>query len=470
MRQAGGADGTGLERRGRGAFLVLGFVPVFLTAVLPWAVQQNHTDALWVDHTHDVLSALGDVDRATTRGESSARAYFATFDASRLDEFEQLRGESMDQVRHLRELVADSGPQQQKVDALTSAVQARLEYLAENIGLVQSGSTMTTLAATRGELGREKVAELNEQIISLRAEEQRLLSERVAARRLTNWILSLLCLSAMLVSLAIAFRGEHTIRRYRDLRDRAEGRLTMLNEELENRVRERTRDLERSNEDLRQFAFAASHDLNEPLRTVGIYTDMLRKRYLTKLDHDGDLVVGFILKGVERMDGLLSGLRTYMQVSSLTRDSAPLVDLNAGVDAAMLDLKAALDDSGASLERGDLPKVRMHPVHARQIFQNLIGNALKYRSAKTPVIAISAEEAGSEWIIHVRDNGIGIDPKYQAHIFGLFKRLHPADEIPGSGLGLPICRSIVQQCGGKMWVESEVGEGATFSFTLPRAA
>jgi len=322
-----------------------------------------------MDHTHDVLAALSGVDTSVTRAESYARAYFANRDESRIAEFAQFRADATREMQRLRELVADNASQQSRVEQLASTVDARLNFLERNVHLLQTRTSPEAIAAKYGADGNRLIGALQQQVAAVRIEEESLLAERKAGQRRTNWILSALCACAMLVSLAVALRGEYTIRKYRDLRDAAEARLTAANDQLENRVQERTQELERSNTDLRQFTYAASHDLNEPLRTIGIFTELLRRRYFSKLDDEADQVIRSILTGVSRMDALLTGLRAYMQVSSLPKDSAPLAELRIGLDAALLDLKAALDECGASVNCGDLPKVRMHPLHARQVFR-----------------------------------------------------------------------------------------------------
>ncbi len=422
---------------------------------------------MWVDHTHDVLTALAEVEASLTRAESTARAFFVARDASRISEFEEARDRTMKAARRLRDLVADNSSQQSMVGQLTGTVDSRLALLQRNMRLFDGGSSIESLTTNSGSEGRRLAADANARIAELRREEQELLARRIEARHKTNGALIWLCGSVMLVGIVVAFRGNQMIRRYRDLRDKAEEQLREANEQLEIRVRERTKELERSNNDLRQFTYAASHDLNEPLRTISIYSDFLKQRHLEKLDQNAAEVLGFILKGVSRMDALLRGLRAYLDVSTASNEAAPRIELRAAVDTALEDLEAALKECGGSVECGPLPRVRMHTVHARQLFQNLIGNSIKYRSRDPLAISVSSEQTGDLWTVRVRDNGIGIDPQYHDQIFGLFKRLHTMDDIPGSGLGLAICKSIVEQYGGTIWVESEAGKGCVFAFTVP---
>jgi PAS domain S-box-containing protein len=226
-------------------------------------------------------------------------------------------------------------------------------------------------------------------------------------------------------------------------------------------------DLKRSNGDLEQFAYSASHDLQEPLRMVSIYSQMLQKKFESKLGASGAEYLGYILTGSKRMEQLLTDLRLFIQASAMRNDAAQEVDAGEALRRALVNLTAAIEGSGASIAHGVLPCVRMHEFQLEQLFQNLIGNAIRYRSEESPQITISAERSGREWRFSVRDNGIGIDPQYKDHIFGMFKRLHSEANYPGTGMGLAICKRIVERAGGRIWVESQLGRGSTFLFTVP---
>jgi PAS domain S-box-containing protein len=226
--------------------------------------------------------------------------------------------------------------------------------------------------------------------------------------------------------------------------------------------------LRQANADLQQFAYSASHDLQEPLRMVATYSELLKKRFAGQLGPVADEYIGYTFAGAIRMENLLRDMRTYTQLS--TADQAPVGEVDAGnvLNRALSNLEVAIRDSGASLEIALLPAIVMHEFQLEQVFQNLIGNAIRYRSEEPPRISISAREDGDFWLFAVQDNGMGIDPQYKDHVFGLFKRLHSAAEFPGTGMGLAICQRIVERVGGRIWVESEVGKGSTFYFTVPR--
>jgi PAS domain S-box-containing protein len=245
----------------------------------------------------------------------------------------------------------------------------------------------------------------------------------------------------------------------------AEVEIRALNVELERRVQERTADLQRSNEDLQQFAYSASHDLQEPLRAVTGYTELLARRYKGKLDQDADELISFILEGTARMRRLIDDLLTYSRVKG--RDVRPFapVDLGSAVEAALLNLRSAIDESQAGIDIDPLPEVWGDRSRLIQLAQNLLSNALKYRGDERPQIRVTARREGGHWVCSVTDNGIGFDMQYADAIFGVFRRLHGRN-YAGTGIGLAIAKRITEHHGGHIWAESQPARGSTFYFTL----
>ncbi|MEO8029782.1 MAG: ATP-binding protein [Gemmatimonadota bacterium] len=225
-------------------------------------------------------------------------------------------------------------------------------------------------------------------------------------------------------------------------------------------------ELRRSNEELERFAYVASHDLQEPLRTVGNYVDLLAKRYRGKLDEDGDEFIGFAHDGALRMQQLIKDL---LAVSRIGGQDVPLVptDTDAVLVKALGHLTLAIEESGGVVSHGALPTLPGDPSQLEHLFLNLVTNALKFRRTGTPEVGISAERRGAEWLFRVTDNGIGISPENFDRIFVIFQRLHSREQYAGTGIGLAVARKIVERHGGRIWVESELGVGTTFLFTLP---
>jgi light-regulated signal transduction histidine kinase (bacteriophytochrome) len=221
-----------------------------------------------------------------------------------------------------------------------------------------------------------------------------------------------------------------------------------------------------SNKELEQFAYVASHDLQEPLRMVASYTQLLARRYRGKLDADADEFIAFAVEGVTRMQSLINDLLIYARIGSHA-DDVVQADSGAALDRALANLKTTIADTGAAISRTAMPVVRADPTQLDQLFQNLLSNALKFRRDERPEVAVGAEALGDLWHFSVRDNGIGIDPSYFDRIFVIFQRLHNRDKYEGTGIGLSICKKIVERHGGTMWVESRPGSGSTFHFTLP---
>src|SRR3989338_1717532 len=232
---------------------------------------------------------------------------------------------------------------------------------------------------------------------------------------------------------------------------------------------QRTRELSRSNQELEQFAYVASHDLQEPLRMIASYTQLIAQRYRGKLDADADEFIGYSVDGATRMQAIINDLLKLSRVGThntvFTR-----VNAQAELDRALANLRLVIEDSGASIVCDPLPSLNADESQLTQLFQNLIGNALKFRGSNSPCIQIGAEHQGEEWVFHVRDNGIGIVPEHSERIFLMFQRLHGKKEYPGTGIGLTICKKIIEHHVGRIWVESEQGKGSTFYFTIPNTS
>jgi len=266
--------------------------------------------------------------------------------------------------------------------------------------------------------------------------------------------------------------------RLRDEHKRTDQELRKYREHLEELVEQRTEELKkisaelaRSNADLQQFAYVASHDLQEPLQVIKGFLVLFERRYKDKLDEKAHEFITFTIEGAKRMQELIKDLLEYSRVGTKSKEFKP-TDCSLILDRAIFNLKVAIDESGAEVTHDNLPTVMANAVQLTSLFQNLISNAIKFRGAEALRVHISAEREGAEregdeWLFSVRDNGIGIDPEFADMIFAVFQRLHSSDKFPGTGIGLAICKKIVELHGGRIWVESKPEKGATFYFTIP---
>ncbi|MBV8831716.1 MAG: hypothetical protein JO108_21100 [Acidobacteriaceae bacterium] len=272
-----------------------------------------------------------------------------------------------------------------------------------------------------------------------------------------------------LVPQLVAIPSSQQLRHEIDDRKKAESEVRTLNYELERRVADRTAMLQRSNDALQRFAYIVSHDLQEPVRTIRTMNQLLVRDYAGKLDGKADKYISFVVDASARMQTLISDLLEYaclmpeMEVGEIHS-----TDSKAIFEAVVRNLSQAIAECSAEVRCEELPQLAVEPVHLTQVFQNLLSNSIKYRGAQKPLIQVSAETRGPECLFTFRDNGIGFDPEYSEQIFVAFRRLH-GREFPGSGVGLSICKTIVETYGGRIWVRSNPGEGTSFFFTLPLA-
>jgi signal transduction histidine kinase len=257
-----------------------------------------------------------------------------------------------------------------------------------------------------------------------------------------------------------------------------EKRLLRLRRQAEEDLARKVEELARSNAELEQFAYIASHDLQEPLRMVAAYTQLLGERYRGKLDENADKFIGYACEGAARMQTLIQDLLAFSRVG---RNGARCiqVDCDSLMKEVLLTLGPAIAESGPVVAHGPLPAVWADRSQLAQVFQNLIANAIKFRGKEAPEISVTAEKSNAsksndatldQWVFSVSDNGIGLAPEYAENIFVVFQRLHTRTEYPGNGIGLAICKKIIEHYGGKIWVEAQLGHGSTFKFTLPANA
>ena len=449
---------------------------LILVGVLSYrSMVRSEEDRLWVTHTHLVLERLDAVLTNMLDMETGARGYVLTGEGSYLDPYNDAIDRVRQNVKDVRELTVDNPVQQRAVARLESMVSDGLAAVRHPIEIrTQEGLAAGAESVLTGS-GKQSMDRIRSQLVEMKEEEILLLNQRsdeaAKSSRYTRIVIvtgeglaiAFLCLAGIVVG------QEMTQRR------RAEDEVYKLNADLERRVADRTaelneraKELARSNSELQQFAYVASHDLQEPLRMVASFTQLLAKRYQDKLDDDGRDFINYAVDGATRMQTLISDLLNYSRVGTQGKPLAR-TDSDAALKRVLQGLQFSIEESGATIVSDPLPMVMADPQQLGQLFQNLVTNAIKFRGEEPPYVRISTERNGNEWKISVRDNGIGILQEHADRIFIIFQRLHTKAEYPGTGIGLAICKKIVERHGGRIWIEPSPGGGTTFCFTIPAA-
>ncbi|MGB8592276.1 MAG: CHASE3 domain-containing protein, partial [Candidatus Acidiferrales bacterium] len=419
---------------------------------------------------------LDAVQGGVTDAETGQRGYIITGQQAYLDPYNDALNHVDRNLKDLRALTADSAVQQRNLDLLEPMVATRLKQLQEFIDIRDSAGMDAAAGALREGSGMSTMDQIRAQIRKIRFEEDRLLKERSEETETSSRKTRAVIVAGDILALSFLFLAGIVVRQEIERRKRAEDSVRALNADLERRVIERTaqlderaKDLARSNSELQQFAYVASHDLQEPLRMISSFTQLLAKRYKEKLDDDARDFINYAVDGATRMQTLISDLLSYSRVGT---QGKPLERTLCGevFGRALQNLKVAIEESGTVITTGTLPAVLADPQQMCQLFQNLIANAIKFRGKDAPIVHVSAVRNGDDWKISVRDNGIGIAPEHADRIFVIFQRLHTRTEYPGTGIGLAVCKKIVERHGGRIWVESSFGMGSTFCFTVPAAA
>ena len=437
-----------------------------------------------VVHTQTVIETLGDVLSAVKDAETSQRGYIITRDESFLRFYSDALPRVAELIAKLKNLTADNLVQQQRLDALERAINIRLHTLEQNLELARKGDTASLVQGGRMSSGKLEMDEVRRIGLEIQGEEDQLLAARVdqSEQSVANTLFTFIVANTLvlgLLSIVYIVVG-------RDLaeRKRAAERLRDAHDQLEVRVRERTLELngtnlelERSNRELQDFAFVASHDLQEPLRKIQAFGDRLKTKHGPTLSEEAQDYLKRMQGAASRMHTLINDLLTFSRVTTKAQPFIP-TDLNEVAEDVLADLEVRVQDTGGKVELGELPTIDADPLQMRQLLQNLIGNALKFhRPGVPPIIKIKGETANgteassgaSAPVVHLTfaDNGIGFDEKYLDRIFTPFQRLHGRGEYEGTGIGLAVCRKIVERHGGSLTAQSKPGEGSTFTATLP---
>lgn len=410
-----------------------------------------------VEHTRDVMDELDAVLSALKDAETAQRGFLLTGQEAYLEPYAQASPLVGQHILNLRTLLSDNPGQQRQLDNAEQLATAKLEFIRRGIKVRQNRESGQLVSVETLELGKQTMDDVRRVIAEMKEAENKLLTVRqqaaAAAARQTLLVIPFVSL------LAVGMTAFSFIAIYKELtrRQRAEVQTQTLNQELA-----------RSNRELQDFAYVASHDLQEPLRKIQAFGDRLKTKYGPALTDEGRDYLDRMQKSAHRMHTLINDLLAYSRVATKGQPFTP-VDLNQVARDVLSDLEVRTQQSGGQVEMGELPVLEADPLQMRQLLQNLIGNALKfYRPEHPPVVRVTAETVDDGLCqISVADNGIGFDEKYLDRIFTPFQRLHGRNEYEGTGMGLAVCRRIAERHGGAITAQSIPGQGTTFLVTLP---
>ncbi len=452
----------------------IGLAILILVGVVSFkAMVQNSEDRVWVTHTYLVLEKLDAALANIVDAETGERGYILTGEESYLEPYNDGLKHVQENLKDLRELTADNSIQQRSLDHFESLIARKVSELQALIEIRNRNGLEDAIQGVRESAGKQHMDQVRGQIAEMKLEEDRLLKLRSAEADTSSRKARIVIVSGEVLAFAFLCLAGFVVGQEMMRRRWAEEEVRQLNRDLERRVAERTAELDerakelaRSNAELQQFAYVASHDLQEPLRMVASFTQLLAKRYKDKLDDDAREFINYAVDGATRMQTLISDLLTYARAGTQGKPLEP-TDSEALFHRVLDSLKFVIEETGAVISHDPLPMVMADPQQLGQLFQNLVTNAIKFRGEQPPHVKISVQRSGSDWKISVRDNGIGISQEHADRIFVIFQRLHTKTEYPGTGIGLAICKKIVERHGGRIWVEPSPEGGSTFCFTIP---
>ncbi len=397
--------------------------------------------------------------------ETGERGFLLTGDDRYLEPLQQANAWFPGESNLCRTYAKDWPALQQKVERVIALAQKRIAEVNQILETQRSTGFTAALDLTKSSDAAGTMDLVRNSINDLETAINKEQSSYLDRQRALNRGAFILFICGTIVMILVLVALYNALLHFIQGRGAAQAELQALNTELETRIDERTYELKEINEELQQFAYVASHDLQEPLRTITSFTQLLASRYRGKLDEDADEFIGYIVSSSRRMTDLINGLLALVRLRKTGQSTIP-VAFEELLEEAKASLQAAIRESNAEIRHGPLPALVVDKVQFSQVLQNLISNAIKYRRDERPVIGVEAKRDGSNWIFSVSDNGQGFDEQYAERIFALFQRLHSRD-VEGTGMGLSISRKIVERHGGRIWAESTPGVGSTFHFSLP---
>jgi len=441
-----------------GANLAFGLATLILLSVGAYSYQSlgaaDETER-WVRHTHEVLETLQSLDRDDESKRHSVLRYILSNDEADLRAIHASAASAEGNAVLIRNLTVDNPRQQQRIPALERLLDQERRHIQTIVDLRQSKGLAAVMAFAQPGAGPRMNHQLDTVVGQMRNEELRLLGLRNAREARDLAQTKAVLVIGIVVGLLIGAGASWSVQRDNARRKLAEADLLA-----------KLGELRRSNEELENFTKVASHDLQEPLRTVGSYLQLLSRSYKGRLDSQADEFIDFAVEGAVRMQRVIEDLLAYAQVGAADR-ILPGASSEEAFQRALANLRGAIAESGAVVTHEPLPAVMADGMQLTQLFQNLVGNAIIYQNPGIPRVHISAAKTDKKkWMFAVTDNGLGIEPEYLEKIFGMFERLHARDEFSGAGIGLAICKKIVERHGGAISVESQVGHGSTFRFAL----
>jgi signal transduction histidine kinase len=440
-------------------------VPLVVSLVfLILDLQTEHTDLL-LSRTQDLASSVGKLASLARDAESGERGYLLYGNERYLIPLQQANAELAADVDACFRNVKEIPKFRRQVDAIVGLVTRRVNEANQVVEKERARGLSAAVDLSRTEAADQTMDQLRRGVDDL----MRDVNDQAATYRVSEHQLGHGAFFSFLVGTVLMIGVLMWLYRqllsYLHQRDVAYEDLERSNAELDARVQERTRDLTEANQELAQFAYVASHDLQEPLRTITSFTQLIEARYKGRLDDDADEFIGYVVNSSRRMTDLINGLLTLVRLRKAGQATTP-VSLERILADAKLSLQATIRDSDASIQQGSLPNLVVDEVQFSQVFQNLLSNAIKYRRDERPVIQVDAKRDATNWVFSVSDNGQGFNEQFAERIFGLFQRLHGRD-VEGTGIGLSIVRRIVERHGGRIWAKSQEGVGSTFYFSLP---
>ncbi len=444
------------DRRLQAGFWLLTLVPVLFGLLAAHSVNETIRAAQELKQSNELIRELESFLSRLKDVEVDQREFVLTNDESYATDIRKAKADVDRMLGHIQsQNIGDNWK-----ELLRTLLPEKFSQIDTTLKLRREGDLQGATATLKRSENGQAMDDIRRSVNAMIGEQSKLLDEHQDNRNRQFIYMLVVFVVVLLVNAALIWTLFYSVRL-------ESARMERVNEELEERVEQRTVELRRSNDELQQFAYVASHDLKEPMRMISSYATLLQRRYEGRLDEDADTFIHFITDGVRRMNTLITDLLSYSRAGQLGDDPKVRVETEQVLASVLENIKASVVDTGAVVTYDALPAITYEPVRLSQLLQNLLSNALKYRRPDVPpFVHISADQVGNEIQFSVRDNGQGIAPEYQADIFGIFKRLHGKD-VEGTGIGLATCKKIVEEHGGRIWVESQPGAGSIFHFTVP---